>query len=203
MPTHPTVPLWHILKRRSVMWITVGCFCQGIVRDGISLWAAIFFIEAYGLQIRQAILFVLIIPVANFASVLGIGWLYKRSPLRLDRLAALTFMIGALMTGALFLMWHAGATVAIVLLAIASATMSAANALLLGVYPLLFAEEDHVSGVSGYLEFCTYLAAGCTAVLSGLLLDRMGWQSVILLWLSVALVGCAALLLAERAKIKE
>ena len=82
-----------------------------------------FFMEAYGLHIKQAVLLMLLIPVANFASVIGIGRLYKKSPLGLERLAAMTFMAGTVMTGALFFLWHAGAVVAIVLLALASATM--------------------------------------------------------------------------------
>ncbi len=196
----PTAKLTAILSRRSVRWVTVACFCQGIVRDGISLWAAMFFMEAYGLDVKRAVLFMLLIPIANFGSVIGIGQLYRKFPLRLERMAALTFLLGALMTGALFFLWQAGAATAMVLLALASATMCAANTLLLGVYPLYFAEEGRVSGVAGFLEFAAYLAAGCTAVLSGWLLDLMGWESVIVLWLAVALVGALALMRAERAK---
>lgn len=194
----PMVPLRSILKRREVQFVTIASFCQGIVRDGISLWAAMFFMEAYGLDIKQAVLLMLLIPVANFASVIGIGRLYKKSPLGLERLAALTFMAGTIMTGALFFLWQAGAVVAMLLLALASATMCAANTLLLGVYPLFFTNEGRVSGMAGFLEFSAYLAAGCTAVLSGLLLDLIGWQSVLLLWIFVALVGALALLMAKR-----
>jgi OPA family glycerol-3-phosphate transporter-like MFS transporter len=198
----PLLPLKTILKRRDVQFVTIACFCQGIVRDGISLWAAMFFMEAYGLDIKQAVLLMLLIPVANFASVIGIGWLYKKHPLGLERLAAMTFMAGAAMTGALFFLWHAGAVIAMVLLALASATMCAANTLLLGVYPLFFANEGRVSGMAGFLEFSAYLAAGCTAVLSGLLLDLMGWQSVLVLWLFVALIGALALFMAKRVQNK-
>ncbi len=198
----PLLPLKRILKRRDVQFVTIACFCQGIVRDGISLWAAMFFMEAYGLDIKQAVLFMLLIPVANFASVIGIGWLYQKHPLGLERLAAMTFMAGALMTGALFFLWHAGAVVAMVLLALASATMCAANTLLLGVYPLFFANEGRVSGVAGFLEFSAYMAAGCTAVLSGLLLDLMGFQSVLVLWLGVALIGALALFMAKHVQSK-
>lgn len=192
------LPLKLILKRRDVQFVTIASFCQGIVRDGISLWAAMFFMEAYGLDIKHAVMFMLLIPVANFLGVILIGRLYKKYPFGLERLAAMTFMAGALMTGILFFLWHASAFVAMVLLALASAAMCAANTLLLGVYPLFFAKEGRVSGVAGFLEFSAYLAAGCTAVLSGLLLDLMGWQSVLVLWLAVALIGALALFMAKR-----
>ena len=196
----PLLPLKAILRRRDVQFVTIASFCQGIVRDGISLWAAMFFMEAYGLDVKHAVLFMLLIPVANFFGVIFIGRLYRKYPYGLERLAAMTFMAGALMTGVLFFLWHASAFVAMVLLALASATMCAANTLLLGVYPLLFAKEGRVSGVAGFLEFSAYLAAGCTAVLSGLLLDLMGWQSVLVLWLAVALIGALALFMAKRAQ---
>lgn len=196
----PAVPMAAILRRRDVQWVTVACFCQGIVRDGISLWAALFFMEAYGLDVKRAVLFALAIPVANFLSVIGIGRLYRKFPLRLTRLAALTFLVGALTTGALSLWWGMGAPVATVLLALASGTMCAANSLLLGVYPLSFAAEERVSSVTGLLDFSAYMAAGCTAVLSGFLLDQMGWQGVIALWLGVALAGSAALIASEQVK---
>ncbi len=198
----PPLPLKFILRRRDVQFVTIASFCQGIVRDGISLWAALFFMEAYGLNIKQAVLFMLLIPVANFAGVIGIGRLYKKYPLGLERMTAMTFMAGALMTGALIFLWHAGAAVAMVLLALASAAMCAANTLLLGVYPLFFANEGRVSGVAGFLEFSAYLAAGCTAVLSGLLLDLMGFKSVLVLWLGVAFIGALALFMAKRVQSK-
>ncbi len=198
----PLLPLKFILRRRDVQFVTIASFCQGIVRDGISLWAALFFMEAYGLNIKQAVLFMLLIPVANFLGVIGIGRMYKKYPLWLERMTAMTFMAGALMTGALIFLWHAGAAVAMVLLALASAAMCAANTLLLGVYPLFFANEGRVSGVAGFLEFSAYLAAGCTAVLSGLLLDLMGFRSVLVLWLGVAFIGALALFMAKRVQSK-
>ena len=66
------------------------------------------------------------------------------------------------------------------------------------MYPLFFANEGRVSGMAGFFEFNAYLAAGCTAVLSGLLLDLMCWQSVLVLWIVVALIGALALLMAKR-----
>ncbi|MEA5069603.1 MAG: MFS transporter [Christensenellaceae bacterium] len=200
LPNRPAVPMAAILRRRDVQWVTLACFCQGIVRDGISLWAALFFMEAYGLDVKRAVLFALVIPAANFLGVIAIGQLYRKFPRRLARMAALTFLTGALMTGALSFLWGMGALVAMALLALASGTMCAANTLLLGVYPISFAEEDRVSSVTGLLEFSAYLAAGCTAVLSGFLLDRMGWQGVIALWLGVALAGAAARIVAEKVK---
>lgn len=197
-PDRQLPPLSVILKRRQVRFVAFACICQGIVRDGISLWAATFFMETYSLDVTHAVLYMLLLPVSSFMGILIVTRIYRKTRVKLTRLAALSFLAGTLMTGVLALAWRAGAVVAMLCLALASGAMSMANTLLLGVYPLRFVHDGRVSGVAGFLDFTSYLAAGSTAALSGLLLDRLGWTSMLILWLSITTLGAFSLFSAER-----
>lgn len=200
-PSPKKVRMVDLLLKTRIRYVVLSCLAQGIVKDGIALWATVYFVENFGLDIKSAVLTVVLIPVMNFLGVLAVGWLYKRYPKRLERLTACTFGMGmALMTG-LLLMGNQSLLVSTVLLALASAAMYGANTLLLGIFPISYSYCGRVSAVAGFLDFCAYMASGLAAVLCGLLVDKMGWGGVMALWLGVTAMGMAALLVAEGSKV--
>lgn len=195
------VKMRDILFKTRIRYIIIAALSQGIVKDGISLWAMIFFVENYGLDIKTAILTVIMISLMNFFGVLAVGWLHKKHPLRIERLTAYTFGIGALLMALLLVFSKQNLYITITLLALASAAMYAANTLLLGIIPISFTYCGRVSAVAGFLEFCAYIASGLAAIFSGMLIDNIGWVGVMVLWLAVAGVGLASLIIADKSHV--
>jgi OPA family glycerol-3-phosphate transporter-like MFS transporter len=73
--------------------------------------------------------------------------------------------------------------------------MYGANTLLLGVIPMNFARMGAVSTVAGFLDFCSYLAAGAASVLTGLAVQHFGWDLLLVLWVLSAVLGAGAMAL--------
>jgi MFS transporter, OPA family, glycerol-3-phosphate transporter len=195
------VKMRDIFLKTRIRYIIVAALSQGIVKDGISLWAMIFFMENYGLNIKTAILTVIMIPVMNFLGVLAVGWLHKIYPYRIERLTACTFGVGALLMAMLLIFNKQNLYITMALLAFASAAMYAANTLLLGIIPISYTYCGRVSAVAGILDFCAYMASGLAVYFSGMLIDNIGWGGVMVLWLAVTGVGMAALIIAERSHV--
>ena len=61
-----------------------------------------------------------------------------------------------------------------------------------------YASCDRVSSVAGFLEFCSYIAAGVSMAVSGITAELIGWSGVILLWLAVMVIGLLSLLAARK-----
>lgn len=195
------VSIVRLFRRTRLSYVVAACLSQGIVKDGISLWSAVFFVETYNLDIRSAVLTLVLIPVCNFLGVLCAGWLYRKFPSRLERLTACVFGVGVALIALLLLYGRQNLIAAMILLALSSAAMYGANTLLLGIFPMAYDYCGRVSAVAGFLDFCAYLAAGCTALLSGFMIDKVGWEGVMVLWLVVAALGVAALTAAERSRL--
>lgn len=74
--------------------------------------------------------------------------------------------------------------------------MFGANTMLLGVIPMNFAKYNKTSSVAGFLDFfCSYLAAGFAAFITGAIVDNVGWNGVMIFWIVCSVVGIFALLI--------
>ncbi len=61
------------------MWfIVIACFVQGIIKDGIALWAPSLFMETQNLDIKQTAQFIIFIPIMNFFGMMLAGYLNKK-----------------------------------------------------------------------------------------------------------------------------
>ena len=89
------------------------------------------------------------------------------------------------------------------MLGIASAAMYAVTTYLIGFYPMRFDKLNSVSYVAGLLDFFTYVGAGTSSLTAGVLFEKYGLGSVILLWtLLVALVTAGGLSAHARSRWK-
>ena len=82
-----------------------------------------------------------------------------------------------------------------------SALLMGVNTLLLTFLPLRFSIYGRASGVAGLFNFCAYLGAGCSGVISGWLADLGGWNTTVLLWLALCVLGLAGIWAGFRKKI--
>ncbi len=186
--------LWAIVRASNLWLIVVACFAQGIIRDGITLWAPTFFMEAHGLSLSQATASSLFLPAMNFGGILLSGWLAERLGKRVALATAILFLSSMAMLGGMLLFGQSGVTVAVLFLGLASGLMYGVNTLLLGVVPIQFEQYGRSSFISGLLNFLAYMASGFASSFTGWLVDASGWNGVLASWVMLAACGMAALL---------
>lgn len=189
--------LWDILKKTKLQYIVVACLAQGIVKDGINLWAPIFFMETHKLDIKSIASLIVIIPLMNFGGIMLAGWLNKIFKYR-EKIATIAlFLIGITMIVCLKTIGSKNTLMGITFLGLSSAMMYGANTLLLGVIPMSYAKYNKVSTVAGALDFCSYIAAGFATAITGSIIDISGWGGVLLFWAAVTALGTAALAISQ------
>lgn len=186
--------LWEVVKKTRLWFVVIACFAQGIIKDGINLWAPTFFMETYNLSIQSTVSFIIVIPVMNFGGMMLAGWLNKKLMYREKITTVVLFVIGILMILGLNTFGMVNAYIGILFLGLASAMMYGANTLLLGVIPMNFAKYNRVSSVAGFLDFCAYLAAGFAAAITGLIVDSVGWEGVLKFWIIITITASIALM---------
>jgi len=180
---------------RELFAIIAVCAVMGYIKEGINFYAPYMLDEssAGGLSAALAV----IVPVFSFAGSVLSAFLNRGAGTRIARLVSLLF--GACLA-ALAVLYAAGAGGAfrapliLAMLGIASAAMYAVTTYLIGFYPMRFDRLNSVSYVAGLLDFFTYVGAGASSLTVGILFDRFGIGSVILIWtLLAALVTAASL----------
>ena len=187
--------LWQLINKSKLWFVVAACAAKGIIKEGISLWGPTFLMETQGLNLKSTIGLILLIPFMNFIGMMFAGWLNKKYKNQ-DQLTIITLLLISIATNlCLVKIGKVSAILGLLFLGLSSAMMYGSNTILLGSIPMKFAKYNKTSSVAGFLDFSSYVAAGLSASLTGLIVDRFGWNGVLVLWISVAALGIAAMML--------
>lgn len=190
---HENYTLLEVIKKTKLWFIIVACFAQGIVKDGINLWAPTFFMETHHLDIKSATSLIIVIPLMSFGGIILSGWLNRMLKLKEKITVAILFIVGILMILGLNTLGSKSAFAGITFLGLSSAMMNGANAILLGIIPMKFDKYNKVSAIAGTLDFCSYLVSGFSASITGLIVDLFDWSGVMFFWIAVTVIGTISL----------
>lgn len=178
--------------------IAVACFVQGFIKDGLSLWAPTFLKATQNINSSDISLISLVIPIMSMAGILCSGWLNKRFHGNERRSVLVLFSCSVIAGIILLISLGSGIGITVVLLSIIDACMYGANTLLLTIIPLKFRAFNKVSAVAGCLDFCSYIGAASSGVLTGFAADMLGWKSVVASWSILSAIGIVSLILSKR-----
>ncbi len=172
------------------LWlVALTCIAQGIVKDGIALWAPTFLGDTHKLGQSAVSLFSLAIPLMSLFGILGAGWLNSKYPGNERKSVIILISAAAVSSLLLYLFFHANAIITITLLSLTIALMYGANTILLTFIPLKYEKYGKVSSAVGFLDFTAYLGAAAAGILIGLISDRIGWNYVVLSWVVISVLG--------------
>lgn len=185
--------LLKVISETKLWFIVFACYAQGIVKDGISLWAPKLLMETHSLDIKSAVPFIVFIPVMNFFGMMLASKLNKRFNNKEKITAVILFILGIVTLIGLIKLGVYSPILAIIFLGLSSAMMYGANTILLGVIPLSYAKYNKTSSVAGFLDFNSYMAAAITSLITGIIVDSVGWNGILLFWTVMMAVGIFAI----------
>lgn len=185
--------LWEVIKKTKLWVVIFACMAQGIVKDGINLWAPAFFIEMHKLDIKMTAGFITVIPLLSFGGMILAGWLNKMLKYREEVAAAILFAAGTVMIIGLNILGRTSAFAGAVFLGLSSAMMNGANTILLGIIPMKYAKYGKVSAIAGALDFSSYFVSGFAAAVTGFIVKLSGWEGVMGFWIIATVCGTISL----------
>ncbi|URN94682.1 MAG: MFS transporter [Candidatus Pristimantibacillus lignocellulolyticus] len=186
-------PLIKLIKKTKLSYIAIGGVAQGVVKDGIAIWAPIYLMQMHNLNLAEASWYVLFIPIMNFFGILASGYINKLAKGNEKISSIILLVIGLLSLFGLLWVGSINLYGGLLFLGVCSAAMFGANTIIMGVIPMAYSKYNAVSSVSGYLDFCAYLATGVAFVITGWLVDQFGWDIMINLWIGITVLGIMAL----------
>ncbi|MHB8063318.1 MAG: MFS transporter, partial [Ruminiclostridium sp.] len=189
-----------IIVESQLYLVAIACIAQGVIKDGITLWTPSFLQDSFQLGQQSVAVFSLIVPLVSILGIVLAGWLNKL--FKENEKVPIMFLLFFTSLFCILLFYFSGKNmyIDILLLSLSSALMYGANTLLLTIIPLKFFGYNKVSGIAGFLDFCSYLGAGFSGFLTGSIVDGAGWKYMMLLWAILAILGIGSMALLHTCK---
>lgn len=188
--------LWQLIIKTKLIPVAIACVAQGIIKDSITLWSPKFLMETQNMSMDSTIGLVIIIPIANFIGIMFAGWLNKRLNNNEKFTSIVLYSAGFIACLGLFVFSEINIFISMICLYLSSALMAGANTLLISIVPLRYSKYNKVSSVAGFLDFCCYVGSGITGIMTGFLVDNVGWNGVLMSWIVVSIIGVISISLA-------
>lgn len=187
-------PLFSMLKERSIRIVLTPALLHGVVKDNISLWMAVYFLDHFSVDLEKTTWFVLLIPACGLLGRMAYPFLYRLVRQNEHTVSIISFVGCAVICTPLLL---PGVTpfAAAVCLSLLFAFISMINSSILSIFPLSFASKNMVGSVSGLMDFATYLGAAIGSAVYGFLLKDSHYHIMFASWAIICIISACILLL--------
>lgn len=182
---------FRIVAFRRMRAMLFPALCHGIVKDNVSLWMAVYFVDAFRVDLMKSSYFLLLVPAVGLAGRLSYEFFYRRCGSNESAVASRAFAVSAVMA-ALLLLPGVPPWAAAIGLGLIYAAVSVASSSLLAVFPLRFARLGESASASGFLDFATYFGAGVGSIVYGVVVRRFGLAGYGVMFASWAVLSVAS-----------
>lgn len=186
-------PFKALFQDKSIRNILLPAMFHGAMKDTISLFMAVYFLDTFGVDLAASAWYVLLIPAVGLVGRLIYPASYRLLQRREHLLSMICFGICAVFAAVLCCPLDSPLAAAIALSMI-YALVSMINTSILSMFPLRFAEKDLVASVSGITDFGTYLGASIASAIYGLLIENGNYQYMFISWIVLSLLSMVLLL---------
>lgn len=187
-----------VLSRAGLWPVLLASFCQGIIKDGISLWVPVYFLARFQFSFSQTVSFILMIPLMNAIGVFFAGWVNTQMQYQERKTAAILFILSFIILVAIVLLPAAGIALTSLLVAIVSGLSYGTNSILLSFLPLKCSIYGKSSAIAGLMDFCSYLGVASSSLVLGYIVAQGHISLVPVSWLLAAIGGTVFMLLSQR-----
>lgn len=161
---------------------------NGIIRNATSLWVPTFLSVSLGFTPAETSLISSVLPVVSIVGTfLSLAVLkFFRHDEKSECLAL--FLLSAVCFAVVYFSGESARILTLIALFLAMAAMYGACNMIFSVYVLRFREYGIISGMSGFLDFASYMSASAASFLFSALSERGEWSGILLVWA----ISCAA-----------
>lgn len=181
-----------LLENKEIKMTLIPTLLHGIIKDNISLWMTVYFVDKFEINLEQSALFVLFIPVIGLIGRMLYPACYKVCKDNEQRVALLAFVICAIAAIPLAFGWVTP-FVAAFCLSLIYAAASIINTSLVSIFPIRYLETGNVASLSGLMDLATYMGTGIGSFAYGFIIDKAGYSPMYISWIVIAAVSIVLL----------
>lgn len=186
------ISLFGLIKDKNVQTVLIPAVLHGVMKDNISLWMTVYFVDMFKVNLSESAYFVLFIPIIGFIGRTIYPMCYSLSRQNEHKVSQLSFISCVIFSIPLCLSVNSP-VVAAICLSVIYASVSLINTSILSIYPIHFASSGNVASVSGIMDFATYFGAGISSVAYGFIVKSFGYAPMFISWIIVSVISVFAL----------
>ena len=162
---------------------------HGGLKDGVTNWVPSMIQSNFGISPAFSAAVAMALPLVNLSGAYLSGWLNEHCIHNELKTAGVLFALASVCLLALPLAVHTSLLLAVLLLAVTTASMLGVNTMFINVIPVKAGRHGGASMLSGTLNAVTYLGAAAATWGIGAAAEGCGWNAVFLLWLVMAMLA--------------
>lgn len=177
-----------VFSQPKLWLLLLPAFFHGVLKDNLNLWMAAYFIDTFSIDIEKMSFYVFLIPTLSLGGRMAYPFLYRWCHEKEHLVSIAAFALSAAVLVPLCLASTTAVTAA-VCLSILAAAVSVINTSFLTIYPMRYQQSGNVSTIAGVMDFATYLGAGISSALYGILLESMAYSGMFLSWIILSVLS--------------
>ena len=162
---------------------------HGGLKDGVTNWVPSMIQSNFGISPAFSAAVAMALPLVNLSGAYLSGWLNEHCTHNELKTAGFLFALASVCLLALPLAVRTSLLLAVLLLAVTTASMLGVNTMFINVIPVKAGRHGGASMLSGTLNAVTYLGAAAATWGIGAAAEGCGWNAVFLLWLVMAILA--------------
>lgn len=177
-----------ILKTKEIAKTIIPAMFHGVMKENISLWMTVYVIDRYGADLSTSSYYIILIPVIGFVGRIIYPAVLKLFGEKEIDVSTFGFAVCVIFSAVLCFQ-NIGMLTSVVSLSIIYAAVSVINTSFLSIYPLRYAKSGNTASVSGIMDFATYLGAGISSAVYGIVIKNFGYTSMFLSWAVISVIS--------------
>ena len=182
------ISILELIKNRDLLLMSIPSVLHGVMKENVTVWMVAYIAYAFGTNLGESAWYVMLIPIIGLVGRLAYPVLLKLFGGRENDVSLLGFRIAAF-ASLLLLFRSLGVIAAVILLGLVYAASSVVNTSITSIYPMSYLKSGNVSSVSGILDFASYLGAGISSAIYGVIIKYFGYEPMFISWGIISIIS--------------
>jgi len=191
-----------LFKNPQLVLMLIPALFHGVMKENVTLWMTVFIVDTYVVDLGESAYFVFFIPVIAFLGRAGYGLVYKLLKENENTVSVMGFFL-CIICGAVLCLGKTNIAVSVLMLSLVYTAASMINTSMLSIYPMNFLKSGNVASVSGIMDFATYLGAGVSAAIYGVVIKNFGYMPMFVSWIVISAISAIIILKINQQNKKE
>lgn len=187
--------IFSLLKNKDILMMNATAMIHGVMKENISLWMAVYIVDTYFVDLTTSSYYILVIPTIGLIGRILYPMLFQLCRENEYKISKISFIV-CVAASAVLCIGKTGIVVSVLALGVIYMVISLINTSLLSIYPLRYAETGNTASVSGIMDFSTYLGAGISSAVYGVVIKHFGYLPMFVSW--VVISGISIVILARK-----
>ena len=187
-------PFGKLLLRYGTLFVILGGFFVGALRESVSLWVPTYMKNTFGLSVSTSTVITAVVPCVQISGAF-LGGTFGRRSKTLHFPAAIAFILSLCCLLSIRFLGNWNQAVSIWLFAINAASMTAALTFLLSLFPVRYAGVGNIAVLVGVINFAVHGGDFAASYCIGSVSEKYGWDAALITLCGVAAAGVAVCLL--------